>query len=68
MQQDIKIAQAFLTNISAPDENDLTKLQQIICYLSGTPHLPLTLETNNIGFIVNWWVDVAIIMHHDIFW
>jgi hypothetical protein len=54
---DISTAVAFLTTrVKGPDQDDWKKLVRMICYLRGTPDLPLILKSNSVP-VPKWWVD-----------
>jgi hypothetical protein len=58
-------AVGFLTTrVSAPDEDDWKKLGRVIMYLRGRPHLPLTLEADDIS-VAKWSIDASFVPHSD---
>lgn len=61
---DIQTAVSFLcTRVQRPDQDDFKKLARVIKYLRHTKNLFLTLEASNAK--LQWWVDAAYGVHHD---
>jgi hypothetical protein len=54
----------FTTQVTEPDVDDWKKLGRIIMYLRSCPHLPLTLEADDVP-VIKWLVDASFAPHAD---
>ena len=62
---ELQTALSYLTTrVQQPDEDDRKKLMRLVKYLQAFPHLPLTLEADDMH-VVKWWVDASFAVHHD---
>jgi hypothetical protein len=51
--------------VKDPDEDDWKKLVQVLKYLNGTRYMKLTLEADEMKFIIHWYVDGLHQIHED---
>ena len=62
---DIVVPISFLSSrVTKADTDDWKKLKRLLCYISSTLELPLTLSCDSMS-IVKTWVDAAYANHHD---
>ena len=53
-----------MKQVREPDEDDDKKMERILNYLRSTRDLVLAVESDDTS-TVKWWVDVALVVHHD---
>jgi hypothetical protein len=66
VRQDIQTAVSFLTTrVKDPDEDNWKKLVSMLKYLNGTRYMKLTLVSDEMNFIIHWYVDGSHQIYED---